>query len=172
MSAATDQLLIWRCKCFTTEASLYWNHLPRKTRRPAGRGRSETMDIRGRTAIVTGGGTGIGAAIAADLSDAGARVLIAGRREKPLADAEKRFGPVDVLVNNAGIKCHGRRIEEHSVGRLGPREGHQRACLLSALLRRPAGDGSEKGRVHPHDKLKIRGSTISGIKPWRHGPDG
>ena len=103
------------------------------------------MNIQGRTAVVTGGGTGIGAAIAADLCEGGARVLIAGRREKQLRDtsqriqaaggqasyrvtdvtvpsdctgllreAEKHFGPVDILVNSAGIKCHGRPIEGHS----------------------------------------------------------
>jgi NAD(P)-dependent dehydrogenase (short-subunit alcohol dehydrogenase family) len=103
------------------------------------------MEIQGRTAIVTGGGTGIGAAIASDLSANGARVLIAGRRRTELAataarmqqggeasyrvtdvsvpsectalveEAERRFGAVDILVNNAGIKCHGRLIEEHTV---------------------------------------------------------
>jgi NAD(P)-dependent dehydrogenase (short-subunit alcohol dehydrogenase family) len=104
------------------------------------------MDIHGRTAVVTGGGTGIGAAIAADLCAGGARVLIAGRREKELRetvsritagggnalfrvtdvtvpsdctgllhDAEKRLGPVDILVNCAGIKCHGKPIEGHTV---------------------------------------------------------
>jgi NAD(P)-dependent dehydrogenase (short-subunit alcohol dehydrogenase family) len=103
------------------------------------------MDIKGRTAVVTGGGTGIGAAIAADLCRAGARVMIAGRREKELQDSvarmeaaggaagcrvtdvtmpadctallqetERRFGPVDILVNDAGMKCHGRPIEEHT----------------------------------------------------------
>ena len=49
------------------------------------------MDVRGRTAVVTGGGTGIGAAIAADLCEAGARVLIAGRREKELRDTAARI---------------------------------------------------------------------------------
>ncbi len=42
------------------------------------------MDIKGKTAIVTGGGTGIGAAIADRLCSAGAKVMIAGRREQRL----------------------------------------------------------------------------------------
>ncbi len=43
------------------------------------------MDLAGRTALVTGGGTGIGAAVAQSLAAAGVRVVICGRREGPLA---------------------------------------------------------------------------------------
>ncbi len=85
-----------------------------------------------RHALVTGAGSGIGAAIARALVDEGARVTLAGRRREPLeklaaeigetdtfvidgfdvtdADAIKsglrtvrqEFGPVDILINNAG----------------------------------------------------------------------
>lgn len=86
----------------------------------------------GRHALVTGAGSGIGAAIAAALVEAGARVTLAGRRAEPLnilADrlgaqqclalpgfdvtdpsaiatgldrARSAFGPIEILVNNAG----------------------------------------------------------------------
>ena len=71
------------------------------------------MDIRGRTAVVTGGGTGIGAAIAADLCRAGARVLIAGRRETVLRDTVARLqaagGQADYRVTDlaASSECAG-----------------------------------------------------------------
>lgn len=83
-----------------------------------------------RHALVTGGGRGIGAAVALALADAGLHVSVLGRSlgavqalaaQRPeclhavaadvadraqvaaaLASAEARFGPVAVLVNNAG----------------------------------------------------------------------
>ena len=83
----------------------------------------------GAHALITGGGTGIGAAIAVRLGGAGARITVVGRRPEPLqkvagglktaqavpfdvtdeaevedglATATGHFGPVDILVNNAG----------------------------------------------------------------------
>jgi gluconate 5-dehydrogenase len=78
----------------------------------------------GKTALVTGGGSGLGLAIARCLRQAGARVVIAGRRLDVLraaaADSDlvphaldlartdtiaafaDAIGPIDILVNNAG----------------------------------------------------------------------
>jgi len=86
-----------------------------------------TLD--GHHALVTGGGTGIGAAIAVALAAEGAAVTVAGRRLRPLEEvgrglprahavaadvtreadcaamvesAATRFGPIDIVVANAG----------------------------------------------------------------------
>lgn len=89
------------------------------------------FSLKGSLALVTGGGSGIGLAIARSFIEAGARVVIAGRREAVLQAAvtelgngasykvcdlsvlsglaafveniEQEFGPIDILVNNAGI---------------------------------------------------------------------
>ncbi|MBL7697983.1 MAG: SDR family oxidoreductase [Chitinophagaceae bacterium] len=88
------------------------------------------FSLKGKLALITGGGTGIGLGIATAFVNAGARVVITGRREQVLVDAvkhlgknatyiksdvsdhnkipqlvhsiEKNIGPIDILVNNAG----------------------------------------------------------------------
>ncbi len=81
--------------------------------------------MKGRVALVTGGGRGIGREAALLLAAAGARVMITARSEKELADVgveyvvadlgtpegcaksvsetERRLGPIEILVVNHGI---------------------------------------------------------------------
>ena len=67
--------------------------------------------LRGKTAIVTGGAAGIGAAIVERFREEGARVVIFDLNGEPKIDiadygavrkAVADAGPVDILVNNAG----------------------------------------------------------------------
>jgi len=48
---------------------------------------SEAFDVTGRIALVTGGGTGVGKAVATGLARAGWRVVISGRRQAVLEEA-------------------------------------------------------------------------------------
>lgn len=92
---------------------------------------SSPFSLENQIAFVSGGGTGLGFAIAAAMIEAGARVVIAGRRrdvldqavkelgpracavtlditepnapETCIAEISKFLGPISILVNNAGI---------------------------------------------------------------------
>jgi NAD(P)-dependent dehydrogenase (short-subunit alcohol dehydrogenase family) len=89
------------------------------------------FSLKGQTALITGGGTGLGLGVASCFVQAGARVVLVGRRQETLeraakklgkaaileahditaldqADAlikriGKRTGPISILVNNAGF---------------------------------------------------------------------
>ena len=95
---------------------------------------TENIQLTGQVAIVTGGGRGIGRAIALALAKAGMRVTVAARSRDQLdetvalvqqqggqalsfvldvtdhsavgqmvVETEQKFGPIDLLVNNAAI---------------------------------------------------------------------
>lgn len=92
---------------------------------------SAVFSLEGKTALITGGGAGIGLEIARCMVNSGARVIITGRTESRLEEAvkdlgeragyrvndvtrldtledlvddiETEFGSLDILVNNAGI---------------------------------------------------------------------
>lgn len=98
--------------------------------------------LAGKTALITGGGTGIGAAIARTFADAGCKVAIAGRRAEKLQEiadayqgatpilchaadvadrdsvtelfawAASELGQIDILVNSAGVNIAKRRVAE------------------------------------------------------------
>jgi NAD(P)-dependent dehydrogenase (short-subunit alcohol dehydrogenase family) len=55
-----------------------------------------------RVALVTGGGTGIGAAAALQLAQAGAKVVITGRKEATLRTSAARHGNITYVVADVG----------------------------------------------------------------------
>jgi len=100
------------------------------------------MKLKGKTAVITGGGTGIGLGIAQALAVEGCKVVIAGRREQVIKEAteawkgkvpllyhrvnvanrssvnqlftwaNKQLGQIDILVNSAGANIKTRTMAE------------------------------------------------------------
>ena len=80
--------------------------------------------LTGQTAFVTGGGTGIGRAIAIDLAEAGAKVIVCGRRAGPLeetvqaitgAGGEASAVTCDLTDPEAIEQCARDLLDEHGV---------------------------------------------------------
>jgi len=97
------------------------------------------MDLSGQIALVTGGGTGIGKAIAKAMLAEGAKVIIVGRKENILKEAKadlgagvdtivcdvtdesqvnnvyekimENHGKLNILINNAGMAARGKAYE-------------------------------------------------------------
>lgn len=59
-----------------------------------------SVNLEGELALITGGGTGIGYAIASAFVDAGASVVIVGRRADVLGDAAERLGPKVIAITH------------------------------------------------------------------------
>jgi NAD(P)-dependent dehydrogenase (short-subunit alcohol dehydrogenase family) len=130
----------------------------------------------GKHALITGGGTGIGAAIARTLADAGAAVSLVGRRAAPLQEVAARLpkataivadvtreadtiamvgaaraahGPIGILIANAGA------AESAPIGKVDLAHWQRMldvnltGAFLSAKAALPdiAGDGAGHGRI-------------------------
>ena len=131
----------------------------------------EAFQLTGQTAVITGGGTGLGRGIARCLVQAGAQVVLVGRREEPLREAAAEMGdaarwlvhdvtdldgaedlagrirdltgPPHILVNNAGVHLKKPALETTATEMLAVMQTH----LLGAhaLTRALAADMVARG---------------------------
>lgn len=122
------------------------------------------MNFQNKTALVTGGGTGIGLAITRALVQAGAHVTIVGRdlarldkvrselanvstlqadlavkteRERLVAEVSSQDRPLDLLINNAGIMQYFALADDRALDRLDTElalDLHAPIHLTTALL--------------------------------------
>lgn len=134
----------------------------------------EVFSLRGRRALVTGGGSGIGLACARSLAACGAEVVLAGRREKELneaaasidasakvqvmdvtdtaaipavvAELQAKHGAIDLLINNAGINLKKPFVETSE------------AELLGILQTNVVGALALTRALHP--QLKVGGGSV------------
>ncbi|MCY4425741.1 MAG: SDR family NAD(P)-dependent oxidoreductase [Halieaceae bacterium] len=85
----------------------------------------EQFDLSGKSAFVTGGGTGIGYNVSHALLKSGARVMIAARREEVLADAARRLmesvegGEVYCTRLDLSDRNSVEEVADHATSRLG-----------------------------------------------------
>jgi len=75
--------------------------------------------VSARTALVTGGGTGIGRATAQALAQAGYRVAVAGRRREPLEETAALVGDGLVVIGDHSVEEDAERIVAEAVAGLG-----------------------------------------------------
>lgn len=80
-------------------------------------------DLTGRVALITGSGTGIGRAIALKLAEAGARVVINGRREEPCKETAEQVrresGTAAVIPADVSRSEDAKRLISESCDRFG-----------------------------------------------------
>lgn len=152
------------------------------------------MNLEGKTALITGGGRGIGKAIVKRYVEAGANVVIASRKidvleaaarelagsrgkvhpvachvgrkdqiEALVAETERVFGPVDILVNNSGTNVgQGPALEVTDEALLKTTEVNVLAALRLIRLTVPKMIERGGGSV-------INMASIAGIRPQDGG---
>ena len=130
-------------------------------------GHGSMVRLTGQVGLVTGGGRGIGAAVAGELARAGMQIAVTGRTRAQVeavaeeigglglvgdvsrqsdvdawvSETERRLGPIDLLVNNAGDRGRARAVLGAPSVRVVA--GVRGECVrrVSVLPRRRRGDG-------------------------------
>lgn len=108
------------------------------------------ITLEGRRVLVTGGGSGIGRAIALGACAAGARVVIAGRRPGALDEvADRADGPGEVIPHPADVTDPGsvRGLVDAAATRLGGIDGLVNSAGLHSLARSVDLTDSELERI-------------------------
>ena len=88
-------------------------HTPAYSAPPPGQDFLSLFSLTGRTALVTGGSSGIGRAIACALAKAGARVVIMARHEEPLADTVRELAATGCVAAWVSADLADRAATQH-----------------------------------------------------------
>ena len=139
------------------------------------------MDLHGQAAIITGGGSGLGASVAERLAHGGAKVSVldmnaaaahgvaqrigglalvgdvadAAAMEKALAQASAAHGPARILINCAGIA-----VAKRTVGRDGPMPLDEFERVIRVNL------------IGSFNMMRLAGAAMSKLEPMADGERG
>ncbi len=104
----------------------------------------ERFDLSGRTALITGGGTGLGQAMALAMADAGADVAVSGRRPEPLAETK-------ALVEGRGRRCFTTRTDVTDSSQVDRMISDAAGALggIDVLVNNAGGGGAGRGKTLP-----------------------
>jgi NAD(P)-dependent dehydrogenase (short-subunit alcohol dehydrogenase family) len=116
----------------------------------------EMKRLEGKTAVVTGGGTGIGFASAKRFIDEGAFVYIFGRRQEQLDSALKRLGP-----NARAVR--GSVTELGDLDRLYDTVKRERGTVDIVLANAGTGEQSALGEITPEEYDRTFDINVKGL---------
>lgn len=118
----------------------------------------DLMNLKGRSALITGGAGHIGRAITLALAQAGAKVAIADRHPQALADAAEQLR---AAVPGAQVSCHTVNLADEAATRALPAQAAQACGSLEVLVNCAAfvGTSELKGWGVPFEK--------QGTDAWR-----
>lgn len=133
----------------------------------------DVFSLRGEHALITGGGTGIGLAIAKAMHAAGARVVLIGRREAELAEAVRGLGDrASYLVHDITVFADAAPLVERIAKGHGPL-----TCLVNNAgmhLKKPAVDTTPEEfaqvmNTHIFGAHALSRAVIPGMIERKHG---
>jgi NAD(P)-dependent dehydrogenase (short-subunit alcohol dehydrogenase family) len=115
---------------------------------------TDTIDLTGRCALVTGGASGIGEEVARLLVDLGARVAIANRTGPSIEAAMARSGAHHAIVGDVTIEADAERMAAETAGAFGGLD----------LLVNSAGIGDDL--VPLHEQSAQRWKEVTDVNLW------
>lgn len=134
---------------------------------------NDTRDLGGRTALVTGAGSGIGRAVAAALAEHGARLVLVGRRSEKLADTAARVsaagGEALTIVADVGAAADVARVASEAGAIDVLVHGAASHASYGPLEERPAAEVDDALHSILGGALHLAAAFLAGMKERGYG---